>query len=349
MYLFCPKCHTQHPATGRCPRCSSRLLAPAEAAEVMPRSLIDTPPSAIHTSFAGRLTVGVVIALGVHLALSEWVGGAAELSGSALPPETAVWVHFALRLIAGAVGGLLAGAGRHVGFGGGLLVGLAGGVAWLAVDCYPHADVTLVRGGLVLAMAVVSGVAAWVGERVWPGAKELPVPESTRNSSLIRLKPGEGKKQVARPTGWIQVLIGATVAASGVLAADWVRTGMVMMPKGLFNVSGPGATARIDAQLAAFLVMLGGFAAGAGTGTGLRHGLLAGLLAAAGVIGLNAIVPDGPLPPIAFLVEKLGVTESAPETAAATGLAVFAVVAVGGWLGGQLFPRLSRRKKLASM
>jgi hypothetical protein len=349
MYLFCPKCHTQHPATGRCPRCSSRLLAPAEAAEILPRAVVDTPPSAIHTSFAGRLTVGVVISLGVHLALSEWVAGAADLSGSALQPEAAVWVHFALRLIAAAVGGLLAGAGRHVGFGGGLLVGLAGGVAWLTVDSYPQINVTLLRGGLMLAMAAVSGAAAWVGERVWPGAKELPVPESSRNSSLIRLKPGEGRKQVVRPTRWVQVLIGATLAASGVLAADWVRVGMMMMPKGLFNMGGAGAVARIDAQIAAFLVLLGGVAAGATTGTGLRHGLLAGLLAAAGVVGLNAVVPDGPLPPIAFLVEKIGVVESPPETATAVGLAVFAVVSLGGWLGGQLFPKLSRRQRLVGI
>lgn len=349
MYLFCPKCHTQHPATGRCPRCSSRLLVPAEAAEILPRSLIEAPTTAIHTTFGGRLVVGVVIALGVHLALSEWVHGAADLSGSALTPETAVWVNFALRLIAGAVGGLLAGAGRHVRFGGGLLVGLAGGLAWLTVDCYPRVEVTLLRAGLVAAMAAASGVAAWVGERVWPGAKELPVPESARNSSLIRLKPGEGKKQAVRPTRWVQVLIGATVAVIGVLAADWVRTGMAMMPKGLFNMGGPGAAARIDAQIAAFLVMLGGFAAGAGTGSGLRHGLFAGLLAAVGVIGLNTALPDGPLPPVEYLVDKLGVVESPPETAAAVGLTVLAVVAVGGWLGGQLFPKLSRRKKLPGM
>jgi hypothetical protein len=144
------------------------------------------------------------------------------------------------------------------------------------------------------------------------------------------------------------VIIGATAAVIGVLAADWVRTGMVMMPKGLFNMGGPGAAARIDAQIAAFLVMLGGFTAGAGTGTGLRHGLFAGLLAAAGVVGLNTALPDGSLPPIEFLVDKLGVVEP-PETAAAVGATVLAVVAVGGWLGGQLFPKLSRRKKLASM
>ncbi|MEO2090917.1 MAG: hypothetical protein ABGY75_15665 [Gemmataceae bacterium] len=348
MYLFCPKCHTKHPATGRCPRCSSRLLVPAEAAEILPRSVIDAPSSAIHTSFSGRLTVGVVIALGLHLALSEWVTGAAELSGSAIPPGAAVWVHFALRLVAAAAGGLLAGAGRHVGFGGGLLVGLAGGLAWLTVDCYPRVEVNLLRAGLVGVMAAASGVAAWVGERVWPGAKELPVPESARNSSLIRLKPGEGKKQQVRPTRWLQVIIGATAAVIGVLAADWVRTGMMMMPKGLFNMGGPGAAARIDAQIAAFLVMLSGFTAGAGTGTGLRHGLFAGLLAAAGVVGLNTALPDGSFPPIEFLVDKLGVVEP-PETAAAVGATVLAVVAVGGWLGGQLFPKLSRRKKLASM
>lgn len=344
MYLFCPKCHTQHPATGRCPKCSSRLLSPIEAAEVMER-VVDPGPQPIQTTYARRIIVGCVVALGLHLAFREWSIGGLELVGQT-DAGSNTWLNFTLRVLGTVVGGLLAGAGRRQGFWGGVVVGTVSGFAWVAVDTYPHIQLDLTRLGLAVAVAVVGGVAAVVGQRMWPAPIELPVAHSPRNSSLLKLKAGEGQKEKVYPISWVRIVLGATVAVCGVMAADTIRDGMATLPRGLFNLSGAGATQRIDTQIAGFLVLFGGLIAGAGTGVGLRHGLITGMFAGVGLIAVSSLQPDGVSVPVQYVIDSLGLAEMPREAVAAAGGIAFGVVAIGGWLGGQLFPRLSRRRKL---
>jgi hypothetical protein len=223
------------------------------------------------------------------------------------------------------------------------------GFAWLVIDPYPHFAPDLTHLGLGALLAGVGGVAAVIGQRVWPAPIELPVPQSSRNSSLMKLKAGEGQKESVRPTRWVRILIGATAVVCGVMAADSVRSGLGYMPKGMFNLGGPGAAPRIDAQIAAFLVLLGGMVAGAATGAGLRHGLTAGLFAAVGLVAMMSMTAGDPLPAVQFVMEKLGLAETPREAVAAVGGITLGITTLGGWLGGQLLPPLSRRRRLARM
>jgi len=286
MHLFCPKCHTQHPATGRCPKCSSRLLSPIEAAEVMDR-VIEPGPQAIQTTYARRVIVGCVVALGMHLAFREWAIGGLELAGLNEIGANA-WLNFTLRVLGTVIGGLLSGAGRPQGFWGGVVVGTVSGFAWVAIDPYPHIQVDLLKLGLATTVAVAGGIAAVFGQRMWPAPIELPVAHSPRNSSLLKLKAGEGQKEKVYPTSWVRLIIGVTVAVCGVMAADMIRGGLATLPKGMINLSGVGASQRIDTQIAGFLVLVGGLIAGAGTGVGFRHGLIAGLITGVGLIALSS-------------------------------------------------------------
>ena len=110
-----------------------------------------------------------------------------------------------------------------------------------------------------MGLLVGGGVAAAVGGRVWPPPVEVKVPEASRGSSLMKLKPTTERKR-SRPVGWVRVILGATLAVCGVLAADGARQALAKMPAGFFN--NLTASARTDAQLAGFAVVLAGAVAG---------------------------------------------------------------------------------------
>ena len=181
MNLYCPKCNVQHPSTGRCPRCSSRLLSPAEAAEVIDR-VVSHGPSPTQASSARHVVVGCVVALGLHLAFHEWVIGTLQLVGQT---EVVVntWTNYSLRILGAVVGGLLAGAGRPQGLWSGVVVGLVSGTAWVFVDSYPQVQIDLPIILLTGGVMCVGAVAAVFGQWMWPARRELPVPQSSRQSS----------------------------------------------------------------------------------------------------------------------------------------------------------------------
>lgn len=346
MFLFCPKCHAQHPSAGRCPKCSSRLLSPGEAADALSVA-VPMPPEPVETTYAGRLAVGCVVALGLHLALREWTTAALGSVGDAVAPIGFV-IGYLLRLLTAGVGAVLAGAGRRQNFSGGATVGAVCGLAWLLVDGYPVIVLDPLRGGLVGVMAVACGLVAMAAGQVWPEPVTVPDAPSPRGSSLMGLKPTTGKRRTGRPTRWFQVAVAAALAIGGVLAAESIRASLRSLPAGLLQLGGPAAAGRVDFQLTVMAVLVASAVAGAGTGAGFRHGLIAGVLTAVGVIVVRATAAEGGVPGLDWLAEATCSTD-APATTVEAVLAVLALAAmtVGGWLGGQLFPPIKRRRKLA--
>lgn len=344
MYLFCPRCNTQHLASSRCPRCSSRLLAPGEASDLLPAKALAAPaPPPTAPSFGGRILIGSLVALGLHVALREWVFAAAGAVG-VTEIGWELWLSFALRVIGSVVGGVLAGAGRPRSFSTGAFVGSVCAVAWLAVDAYP--DVTFDIGRLIAAgsLLVLGGATAVVGGVVWPPPVEVKPPESSHNSSLFKLKTSDGQRR-GRPIAWLRVVIAAAVALCGVLAADLIRQGMTKMPQGTFN--NLKMTARSDAIIAGFIAIVAGVVAGATTGRGWRQGALAGVAATLAVVSISATLPDGPPLPIQYVMEQTGL-ESPGASLAIAGTVLFGTVTVAGWFGGQLFPVLRRKARLGN-
>jgi hypothetical protein len=347
MYLFCPTCQTQFPAAGRCPRCSNRLLSPGEIVEFSTQTTrAPVKPSA--TTFGGRVATGCVIALGAHLGLREW---SMALLNTVDASVVVVFITgVALRLIAGFLGGLFAGAGREAPFGGGLAVGVAGGFAWLIIDPYPNVSIDLVNLGLTGLICIVSGLAALVGHRIWPPALVLEEPEDSRGSSLLKFMPAGKKTDSRRPTHWWKVLLSSMLVLGAVIGSDFAREGLKKLPVGLLNNFGGsgGAIPRIDFEIAALFIVLGTFVAGLNTGAGLRHGLYAGLLTSIAVVCMYRTQGEGVFPALDFLAEHLE-SETQSKLALALGSIFFLTGTVGGWMGGQLMPPLRRRKKLGEM
>jgi hypothetical protein len=345
MYLYCPKCHAQHPAAGRCPKCSSLLMSPGEAADALSVS-IPSPPDPVETTYAGRLGVGCVVALGLHVALREWTTAALGAAGQATDP-VGFTVGYLLRLFAAGVGGAMAGAGRRWNFTGGAVVGALSGVAWLLVDSYPTIIVDPLRGGLVGVITVAAGLVAMAAGQVWPEPVVVPDTPSPRGSSLMGLKPTDGKRRTGRPTRWVQIAAAAALALGGIAGAEMVRSSLRGLPAGLLQLGGPSAASRVDFQLTVLAVLVASAVAGAGTGAGGRHGLYAGILTALGVLALRATAAEEALPGLDWLAEATCAPDTSPRVVEVVlaGVALLAMT-VGGWLGGQLFPPLKQHRLL---
>ena len=345
MYLFCSKCQTQFPATSRCPRCSSRLLAPAEAADSLSVT-VAIPPQPLQSTLTGRIMVGSILALGLHLALREW-GAAVGLFDDSIS-ETGYLAGYFLRIAAAMVGGVFAGAGRSRAFSGGATVGLISGAAWLVVDSFPHLRLDALNIGLMIALVSLAGCCALMGGRIWPAVVEMPEIESPRRSSLLKLVVDGKKPILSRPTRWGRIIVASLVVLFAVIAADRGRELLKRLPAGIVNLGGSAAVPLVDFQIALFGVVLASLIAGAGTGVGLRHGAIAGVLSAFAVGGAFTHQPPDSFPALEFLLDKFQTRDSAIQSALVLGSGIAATVTLAGWVGGQLFPPLRQKRRRKS-
>jgi hypothetical protein len=358
MQQYCPTCQAAFPGAARCPRCDGLLFLPHEAADANP-SAADAQPGFIRPTPSGRIAVGTILAMGLYLGLRKVVSAGVLAT---TPDPSAWWTSFegliavfGVQAVAVLFGALVAGAGRTRGFPVGFAVGGLCGGLFLAGEVLagtPGAELVLYLQPPTLALA--GGLTGAVGRRVWPALPDLDIrPPAPKRSSSIQLAVEEAKNE-ARPTSWVRVLVGSVIIVVGVGMADEARLKIQRGSGGLFKVESVLQARFLSWQMATFAVLLGGVTAAAGTGAGLRHGLIAGGIGAAGVIGL-AVSRGEVSPALHYWLSRLSVggtgTLDPPAAAAVIG-GVLAAAIVGGWLGGQVFlplapaPMRSRRLKM---
>jgi hypothetical protein len=200
-------------------------------------------------------------------------------------------------------------------------------------------------------LALLGLVAGTVGSRVWAPAAILNIPLPT-GSKLSSLQLGEDlAEEQPRPTWWIRILAGAAIIVIGTAFADPLRYALQKNSGGLLRVESFGQADYITWQFATLISLCGGVFAAAGTGAGIRHGMLAGLLGAAGVVAL-CHSQGSALPPVEYFLTRSSLDHlpiTSPTVLGTLGMAVAALGALGGWLGGTLFPVMApphMRKRL---
>lgn len=359
MQQYCPTCQAAFSTGSRCPRCDGLLFMPHEAADHHPADSAEPHPGFARPSPASRVFVGTVLALGLYLGLRQVVA-AAVLAATASPD--AWWTSleglvavFGVQAVAVVFGSLLAGAGRTHGFALGVAVGGLCGGLFLAAEVLggtPAAQMVLYLQPPILALG--GGIAAAVGTRVWAAVPDLDIrPPARKRSSSIQLAVDSPANE-ARPTRMVRVLAGAIIMVAGVGLADTIRIKVQRNSGGLFRVESILQGQFLSWQMATFAVLLGGVTAAAGTGAGVRHGLLAGCVGGAGVIGLTAARGEV-LPPMEYWLSRLslgGIGAMDPAAIAAVVSGVLIAGLIGGWLGAQVFLPLapahmrSRRLKM---
>jgi hypothetical protein len=343
MSLFCPTCHAPS-AGGRCLHCGGRTTkATARSSVALTPSRPADPPDLIPSTAPYRTAIGCLVTLGLYLGLREWV--AVVASDSAWWTGSAgIVVTVLLRAAGVAVGGLVAGAGRHQGARTGATVGVLCGVLFLIADELAGADVAVIGAGVGATLMLLAAATGRVGSRLWPPAMDLPEPPpDPQSSSLVRLARKEKREKTVSRTAWAQVLTGVAIVLFGVVTADPIREGLKWASAGALNLGGPRYAPLADLQLAILIVILGASAAGANTKQGLRQGFLVGLLAVAGVAvlsvaGLNTIdaVAEG-----LFQLLSLPLADPTSQTTVIALLVLFILCVAGGWFGSQLLPPLA--------
>jgi hypothetical protein len=360
MQLFCHTCQAAFAGTSHCPKCGGRLLAPQESFIYSGPAKDNLPSEPVSPSLGNRVAIGAGVGLGLYFSLRE-----VATAIGAITPDTPVLadggaVDLALRLFSVLAGAMLAGAGRDRGLPAGAAAGAAAaGVLALVDVCIAGGLATAGLVPLIVAviLAVLAGPAGAVGAFIWPAAPilpdVLPMRASSRGSSLLTLAQEESELKAPRPTIWLRVLAGGMIAAVGLLASDEIRFALARGSMGLLQTGGANQGPMVGFQIAVFLIGLGGVIAGAATGAGIRHGMLAGLVAAIGVIAAAANRSDTPYPAIDGYFITMG-RQPVPVTHVEGGVEivgfVVAVCTAGGWLGGQLFlplaPPYMRKRRL---
>ena len=324
------------------------------APDASPRAQAPPPPA--NPTAIGRIAVGTILALGMYLGLRKVLMGTI-LATMSNPEEW--WFSFqalvAVNMAQGlavAFGAVIAASGRTYGYSLGFIVGGICGGLFLGFELFAGAPPT----SLVLylqppVLALLGLIAGVVGARIWSAAPVLnfPVPHSSKLSSLqLGLDVTEERP---RPTHWIRVLAGVSVIVVGVIGADDARHFLQKHSGGILRVQSMGQGDFITWQLATMAVLIGGVAAGAGTGAGMRHGILAGVLGAAAVIGI-CVKQGQTVAPVDYWLTKTSLDElplTAPSVIMAVGGGMLLISLLGGWLGGALFLPLApahMRKRL---
>ncbi|MBN9119861.1 MAG: hypothetical protein J0I06_11990 [Planctomycetes bacterium] len=349
MQLFCPACQAAFPGTQRCPRCGGLLLMPQEAAEApATRPKADPVPEPAQPTPVGRVFVGAVLALGLYLGLRKLATG---LVLASYPEPDGWWVSFeGLAAVCGGqvlaviFGAVVAAAGRTGGFVfGGVVGGLCGGLflgAELLAGAPPQDLVLYVQPAVLV---FVGGAAGVFAARIWGAVPVLDMPIPDRNKLSSSRFAIEDTTTSGRPTAWLRVLAGALMMISAVAVAEQARSGAQKYSGGMLKVTSIGQGQFLTWQIAVFGVLAGGATAGAATGAGVRHGLLAGILGGAGVIGLTAAQGEA-LGPVAYWLSTLslaGLPPTAPAAIVAAAGGVLLLGFLGGWLGGSLFQPLA--------
>jgi len=354
MYLFCAKCSAQYPDSGRCPKCSSRLLTPGEMSELMPAGPSgNASDSTQQSTLVGRAIVGTLVALGLHLAFGEWVAGFCLLGSWSLAGIEHAFVHAGLRIAAITVGGLLAGAGRKRSWLTGAIVGWASGLAWCAFEA--PADWRSEKVPLTLGVAFGSGVfgaiVAAFGGWIWPPARFVPVPVAApRASSMLRLKPDHGRSLYeGPPTSWVRIMIAVTLALATPWLVGFLREYVLRLPSVFSAARDPRQLMYVQAM--AFLVLLAfaGLVGGSATGSGFRHGLWSGLIGAIGLTILHAVAGEQFFQSATVIADWIGLDSSGTvgldwNRTTLIALGSFGLILLGSLLGGQLVPPISKKK-----
>src|SRR5437016_1584590 len=81
MQLLCPRCQSAFAGSSTCPRCGGRLISPQEA-HVLSAKRKHAPLRGPEPTAAGRVLVGVLVALGGYVGLREWAAAWLAATGA---------------------------------------------------------------------------------------------------------------------------------------------------------------------------------------------------------------------------------------------------------------------------
>lgn len=330
---FCKKCGSDCEAQSLCTHCGSpaSLESPSHSSIPLDPPAVDDSPDG--PSFVRRLGLGVITIGGCYFGLLHLMSGLALASSgvNTLSVEGSLGLLVAAILAGTTAAGTI---NRRAEFTG-VLLGLAAAAGFIGLETsagrLPLLEEWWIGLGVLLGM--LGAVGGLAGRLMVPPAPELP-----------KLGQFDSRKieAVLKPSVrvvWWRIAMGLALVLVGTHFVDAVHH---VLSRTLSGKSGALISGNmISWQISLIVAVLGGIAAGANTRAGLKQGLIAGFLAAAGVIVLLTRLNANSSLVLEFWFDQLNVGEAGPELFAALGGSVWCAVAAGGWFGSHLLP--SRR------
>lgn len=323
MAMVCPQCNTSFTQRLQCPTCGVRLLYQAARGTVpgdgAPRQWQQTP--------WGRILVGLLLAQGLYYGLRQLCTAGLLASRNETPD---VWgTLYGIVLLQGLqglallVGGALAGAGNRQGIVYGAVVGVWNGI--ITIVLMPGGAETLttvVVYGQPILHAAFGALGGFIGGLVW---RPLPAPVSLGGSRPVAplVAPTKPLSFLQGPVAWFRVLAGTAVALGGTVWANVILELVLETSEGRLTIDSHLQAQLVTWEITAVAILVGSALAGATTANGIKQGLFVGLGASALFAGI-----------------RLGSNQAHVQALLLAVVAAVSLGVVGGWFGGQLFPRV---------
>jgi hypothetical protein len=322
--MACPQCNRVFPpGKSECPGCGIPLLESLASDDSHPDE-----HSWQHTPW-GRIAVGLFLSQGLTFGFNHLLkAGGLAATGWDLTPQTAEGV-IALRVVQVVsllFAAVLLGAGlvRAVMYGS--LLGLVNGLIALV---FPRVSDSETNEWLMMGIPVlhlfVGALGALAGRLIWK-----PPPQFLPTETKRKPRPSTGFKMpevLQGPLHPIRVLVGSFAVLWGALFARFLLRWIVDHSNGLFQQQSGYQERMLTYQLIGLIALFAGGFAGSNTFNGFKQGLCVGILGAGLYVGMQLARMDLPTETILFLASI-----------------VFAVAALGGFFGGQLFPPVAHRR-----
>jgi hypothetical protein len=323
MSMICPKCCGSFEQRLQCPTCGVRLEYQLPLAGRGPR--VASPGATWQESPWGRILVGLLLAQGIYYGLWNLCQaglsvGQPELLQGLWTTLTGLLVVEGMQAAAVLGGGALAGAGRRQGPIFGAFVGLCNGIIFLALNWgHPLMGQPLLLYAQPLLQALGGLVGGLTGCLIW---RPLP-PTATRSAQAVGKRRGLRKQPglFAGPVAWLRILLGAAVVVGGTLGAETILEWVISLGDGKLGLETVQDYRMMGWAIAALAALFGGAVSGSTTASGFQHGLLAGIVAAALLVGI-----------------RVGLQHASFDSLLMAGSTALILCMAGGWFGGQLLP-----------
>lgn len=327
---FCAKCGRTFGEQMLCPLCGIQLEtdAPSGSSPAVPVPFIDE--SADGPSFLRRLTFGLISLLGLYQGLKH-LALAAVLVQTGVPALSSdsqlsllITAMFAASIVSGTVNRRAEATG--------LLLAVAASVGFLAPDLWSGGgmpDEWLF--GVPTMIAIIGVIGGFAGRLMVPPAPNLPIFGRLESHVVVH-----ARRKPAR-IAWLQVALGAGIAALGAVFADEIRH---VLSKVLAGGGGAfGARSLVGWQVSTMAALVGGVVAGFTSRAAVRQALMAGLGGGAGAVFFLAVWHTGDTSPVLdFWIDQLNAKKDRLLTLAAAGVSTCLATVLGGWLGCHVFP-----------
>lgn len=327
----------------------------------------------------GRLLIGLILAQGLYIALSQMAWALMMLFGDRA--AVTAWRESLGGLllkqffqgISVVAGGIVAGAGMRRAVRNGTIVGLYNGFLFLVYDAFLSKQPNLM--GLIgqpLLQIAFGTLGGYLGRVIWAPAQPIVSLRSSRPVSL------EGEREVGTATldtaglapiplpeprkkpnpftgqiYWVRVAIGVCIVVAGSVSAEMLLNRYILDP------NRPGLDLRLETkeqsqfitwEISVLAMIFGGAFAGANTYNGPLQGIIVGMIATTVLIanifqtGMGGNADAAHTLGLSFLGIKLN---SIFLQIVGTILSVMPLSIVGGWFGGQLLPPVLAARKIS--